>query len=117
MRNLLKTTTLLAFLVLGAASVADAQISFGVRIGPPPAPRVLHVRPPRPRADFVWVDGYWYPVGNHYRWRDGYWARPPYRGARWIGPRHDGLRFYGGRWDGDRGRHYRRDRDFRRFRR
>ncbi len=21
----------------------------------------------------VWVGGYWYPVGGHYRWHDGYW--------------------------------------------
>jgi hypothetical protein len=121
MRNLLKTTTLLAVLMVGAASAAEAQVSFGVRIGPPPPPRVLRFRPPPPRADFVWIDGYWYPVGSRYRWHDGYWARPPYRGAHWIGPRHDGVRFYRGRWDGERRgrdyRHYRRARESRHYRR
>jgi hypothetical protein len=120
MRHLLKTATLLAFLVLGSASIADAQVSFGIRIGPPPPSRVLRVHPARPGLDFVWVDGFWAPVGNHYRWHDGYWARPPYRGARWIGPRYDGQRFFNGRWDGDRGRRVDRryrDRDFRSYRR
>src|SRR5215831_12805639 len=45
-------------------------------------------------GDFVWVEGYWYPVGNHYRWHDGYWTRPPYAGAHWVGPHHDGERFF-----------------------
>jgi len=99
MRNLLKTTALLAFLVLGSASIADAQVSFGIRIGPPPPPRVLRVHPARPGPDFLWIDGYWAPVGNHYRWHDGYWARPPYRGARWIGPRYDGRHYFNGRWE------------------
>ena len=125
MRNLLRTTTLLAFLALGGASVADAQVSFGIQIGPPPPPRVFRAYPPRPGLDFVWIDGYWSPYGNRYRWHDGYWARPPYRGARWIGPRYDSGRFYGGRWD-DRGRRSDRNdrydrrysrRDFRRDRR
>ena len=118
MRNLLKTTALLAFLVLGASSVADAQVSFGIQIGPPPPPRAYSVYPARPGAGYVWVDGYWSPRGNHYRWHNGYWARPPYRGARWIAPRYDRGRYYGGRWD--RGQNYYRNdrnRDFRGYRR
>jgi hypothetical protein len=31
MRNLMRTTTLLAFIVFGATAVADAQVSFGSR--------------------------------------------------------------------------------------
>ena len=97
-----------------------AQISIGIRIGPPPAPRVVAFRPASPGPDFMWVEGYWYPVGAHYKWHEGFWARPPYAGARWIGPRHDGERFFDGYWDGEHGRVDRdhpwtaeRERDFR----
>jgi hypothetical protein len=97
-------TALLASGLLAAGSVASAQVSIGVQIGPPPAPRVIRVPPPEPGPEFVWIEGYWYPVGNHYKWHEGYWTRPPYGGARWIPPRHDGERFYAGYWSGDRGR-------------
>lgn len=83
---------------------AAAQISIGIRIGAPPPPRVVAYRPASPGPDFIWVEGYWYPVGKHYRWHDGFWAQPPYFGARWVAPRHDGERFFEGFWDGDHGR-------------
>jgi len=95
---------LLLIIVLVAGSTAFGQVSFGITIGPPPPPRVVRVLPPRPGQEFIWVDGYWYPVGRHYRWHRGYWTRPPYASARWVGPRHDGQRFYGGYWEGERGR-------------
>jgi hypothetical protein len=108
-------------LVFLAAGTVFGQVSIGIQIGAPPPPRVLRFRPAAPAPDFLWVDGYWYPVGHRWRWHDGYWTRPPYAGARWIGPRHDGERFYDGFWEGDRGRfdhdhrwdrdHGRRDRD------
>lgn len=104
---------LLACALLIIGSVFGGQISIGVRIGPPPPPRVI-VRPVAPGPGFFWVEGYWYPVGGHYRWHDGYWTRPPYAGAHWVGPRHDGERFFEGYWDGDRGRRehdHRWDRD------
>lgn len=94
---------LLTLVLLAAASVFG-QVSIGIRIGPPPPPRVVRVRPAAPGPEYVWVDGYWYPVGNRYRWHEGYWTRPPYAGARWIVPHHDGERFYEGYWEGDRGR-------------
>src|ERR1700677_5071111 len=97
-------TTLLAVLLLSCISIVQAQISVGIRIGPPPRPRVVHALPPRPGPEFVWVDGYWYPASGHYRWHDGYWTRPPYEGARWISPRHDGQQFFVGYWDGPHGR-------------
>src|ERR1700675_3131090 len=97
-----------ALLIIG--SVCSAQVSLGVRIGAPPPPRVVRVRPVSPGPDYYWVDGYWYPVGNRYRWHDGYWTRPPYGGAHGVGPRHDGERFFDGYWEGDRGR---RDHDHR----
>jgi hypothetical protein len=94
---------LLALLVLGAG-IGLAQVSVGIRIGPPPPPRVLAVVPPSPGADFIWIEGYWYPDGHKYKWHAGYWTRAPYPGARWVGPHHDGERFFNGYWEGDRGR-------------
>jgi WXXGXW repeat (2 copies) len=102
------TTSLLSSALLFMTSLvgipASAQVSVGIRIFAPPEPRVVAVVPAQPGPDFVWIDGYWYPVASHYRWHEGYWSRPPYEGARWVGPRHDGDRFYNGYWDGDHGR-------------
>ena len=102
MKNFL-TTILFAGMLLAGGSVFGAQISLGIRIGPPPAPRVVRVLPPKPGPEFMWVEGYWYPEGTRYKWHAGYWTRPPYAGARWIAPHHDGQQFYAGYWDGDRG--------------
>lgn len=101
MRNLLKTLTIVAVL-LAPASAANAQISFGIRIGPPPAPRAFRV-PRQPGPDYEWVEGYWFPQGSHYQWHTGYWTRPPYQGAYWVEPYHIGGRYYPGHWEGDRG--------------
>ena len=105
---------LASMLFTGAALYG--QIS--IRIGPPPPPRVVAV-PARPGPDFIWVDGYWYPVGGRYRWHGGYWTRPPYPGAHWTAPHHDGQAFFAGAWEGDHGRiehdhrwDRERDRDF-----
>src|SRR5947207_14479853 len=75
MTKLFKILAISALLV-GPASTAHAQISFGIHIGEPPAPRAYRV-PPRPGPDYVWVEGYQYPEGGRYRWHDGYWTRPP----------------------------------------
>jgi hypothetical protein len=111
--------TFLALALLAGGSICSAQVSIGVRIGPPPPPRIVRVLPPRPGPEYVWVDGYWYVVGDRYRWHDGYWTRPPYPAARWAMPRYDADRYYGGYWEGDRGRREHdhrwdrdRDRDF-----
>src|SRR5215467_5369611 len=98
------TKKLLAMMLVAGACSFAADFSVGIRIGAPPAPRVVAVRPVAPGPEYTWIDGYWYPDGRHYRWHDGYWTRPPYVGARWVGPRHDGQRFYAGYWEGDRGR-------------
>jgi WXXGXW repeat (2 copies) len=114
------STTFLAALFLGAASSANAQVSIGIRIGAPPPPRVVRVQPARPGPDWVWIEGYWYPVGKKYHWHEGYWTRVPYAGAHWVGPRYEGGQFFAGFWDGDRGRvehdhrsDHDRDRDYR----
>jgi len=103
MRALIRTALFASLLLAGGPAFA-VQVSIGIRIGPPPQPRVVRVLPPRPGPEFVWIDGYWYPVGRHYRWHEGYWTRPPYPGARWVVPHHDGERFFEGYWEGDRGR-------------
>src|SRR5258708_6354770 len=95
---------LLAVALLVAGSVFGADVSVGIRIGPPPPPRVVRVQPPIPGPGYVWVEGYWYPAGNRYRWHEGYWTRPPYEGSAWIGPRHEQGLFFNGYWEGPRGR-------------
>ena len=111
-------TKLLTISMLAAGTLC-AQVSIGIRIGPPPPPPVIAVRPFAPGPGYLWVDGYWYPVGRHWKWHQGYWTRAPYGGARWIGPRYEGGQFFEGYWEGDRGRfnhdhHWdrRRDRDW-----
>lgn len=96
-------TKLLALLLL-VSGAAFSQISLGIRIGAPPPVRVMRIQPQSPGPEYLWIGGYWYPNGNHYRWHDGYWTRPAYEGARWVGPRHDGQRYFAGYWEGGRGR-------------
>ena len=98
-KRFLQTFAVSALLL--APAVAQAQVSFGIRIGEPPAPRAYRV-PDRPGPEYVWVEGYQYPEGNHYRWHDGYWTRPPYEGAYWVEPYYYGGRYYAGRWEGAR---------------
>jgi len=91
-------------LLLLALGTAFGQVSIGIRIGPPPPPRVVRVRPVAPGPGYAWVDGYWYVVSGKYRWHEGYWTRPPYAGAVWVGPHHDGERWFDGYWEGEHGR-------------
>ena len=101
MRKILLTVAL-STLLLAPAATANAQVSFGVRIGQPPAPRG-YVVPARPGPDYTWVEGYWYPQSGRYAWHNGYWTRPPYQGAYWVDPYHVGGRYVPGQWEGDRG--------------
>lgn len=94
---------LLVLALLLGSSLFAVDFSVGIRIGAPPPPRVIRVRPVEPGPGYVWVEGYWYPVRNQYRWHEGYWTRPPYEGAYWVAPRHDGERFFEGHWAGARG--------------
>jgi hypothetical protein len=104
MRKLFGTALLAGMLLAGSPAFSAPQVAVGIRIGPPPRPRYVRVRPVAPGPDYYWVDGYWYPVGSRYRWHGGYWTRPPYAGAAWVGPRYEGGQFYAGYWNGDRGR-------------
>ena len=103
MKTLFGLGLLSAFLLAGSYA-ASAQVNIGIQIGAPPPPRVVVERPVAPDPEFVWIEGYWYPVSGHYRWHEGYWSRPPYAGAVWVVPRHEGGRYYGGYWDGPRGK-------------
>ena len=94
-------TFAISALLLVPASVAQAQISIGIRIGEPPPP-VAYVVPRQASPDTVWVEGYWYPQGKRYKWHDGYWTRPPFPGAYWVAPYHVDGRYYAGRWEDGR---------------
>jgi hypothetical protein len=104
MKKFRMTSLLLVVLILLTGQSLFAQVSIGIRIGPPPPPVVVRVLPARPAPEFVWVDGYWYPVGNHWKWHKGYWTQAPYVGARWLAPHYEGGLFFAGYWEGDRGR-------------
>src|SRR5262245_1679732 len=80
MKKIARMAAALSIMLLTSAVGVQAQVSVGITIGPPPPPRVIRV-PPSPQPRFVWVEGYWYPVGHHYKWHDGYWTRRPYEGA------------------------------------
>src|SRR5262245_8256219 len=99
MSKLLGATALSLF-VLGSASNSAAQVSFDIRIGTPPPPPRYYVVRPQPAPEFVWVEGYWYPQGNHYRWHNGYWTRPPYEGAYWVEPYYVRGYYFAGHWEG-----------------
>lgn len=104
MKNLLLALVIGAGASLTAGSAWAVDLSIGVVIGAPPAPRVVAVVPSAPGPDWVWVTGYWFPTEGRYRWHDGYWTRPPYVGAVWIGPHYEGGRYFAGFWNGDHGR-------------
>jgi WXXGXW repeat (2 copies) len=104
MKNLRRTAFVAACLLINGAAVwAQTSVSIGVHIGPPPPPRVVYVAPPPPEPEYVWVEGYWYPVERRYMWHDGYWTRPPYPGAYWVGARYEREMFFEGYWAGTRG--------------
>ena len=41
-----------------------------------PTPPAVVARPPKPRPDYIWIDGEWYRAGRTYEFRQGYWAPP-----------------------------------------
>jgi hypothetical protein len=109
----IKSKLLAVALLAGSSLFAGPRVvvGFGVGVGypygyyapaPPPVPVVPYVAP-YPGLGYTWVGGYWYPAGGRYLWHAGYWAHPPFYGARWVAPRYYGHRYYGGYW----GRGYR----------
>ena len=98
------SAALLTLILAAGESAFGAQVSIGIRIGPPPPPRVVYIAPQRPGPEYVWIDGYWYAVKNRYQWHEGYWTPPPYARARWVAPRYEREMYFVGYWDGDHGR-------------
>ncbi len=80
------SAALLTLILAAGESAFGAQVSIGIRIGPPPPPRVVYVAPHR------------------YRWHEGYWTLPPYARARWVAPRYEREMYFVGYWEGDHGR-------------
>ena len=101
MRRILPLLALSAAL-LASGACANGQLAFGLRIDEPPPPVVYRV-PAQPGDDYVWIEGYWYPLSGRYVWHDGYWTRPPYVGAYWVAPYHIEGRYFAGHWEGPRG--------------
>src|SRR5262245_46810952 len=99
MTKLLRPFILSTLLLLPAG--AGAQVSFGVRIGEPPAPGAHRV-PRQPGPGYDWVEGYYTVVRGRYIWHPGHWVRPPYPGAYWRAPYYLDGQFYRGQWEGDR---------------
>ncbi len=93
----MKSKLLIGMLLAGSSLFAATRISIGVGIGNPgfgyvAPPPVVAYRTPSPGYGYTWVDGYWYQAGPRRFWREGYWARPVYRGR--IAPRFENH-YYG----------------------
>ena len=110
----MKFKLLATMLLAGSSLFAGSHFSIGIGIGgyypaggyyaaaPLPPPPVYYEPAPAyyyaPAPSYVWVPGYYYPRGHRWERRAGYWARPPYRGARWHTPRYSSGHFYAGYW-------------------
>jgi hypothetical protein len=110
----MKTQLLILMALAGAHAFAQPRFSIGVNIGGypgygpggyyfaaplppplayyPPPPPVYYV-PPRPTTGFVWVSGYYYPMGRSYLW-----SRPLRPNTVWTGRRYSTNRYFGGYW-------------------
>ena len=80
MKKILIKFCVLFFIAIAVVNFAEAQFVIKVR----PAPVVVKARPAAPSRDYVWVEGDWVWQGNNYIYKEGYWARPAFRGANWI---------------------------------
>jgi hypothetical protein len=85
------------FVGIGGPGYAYAPYGYAVGYPPPIAP-AYYARPAYPGPGYAWVNGAYYWGGARYAWRPGYWARPPYVGARFIGPRYYAGHYYHGYW-------------------
>lgn len=103
----MKTKLLALVLLAGSSLLAGPRVFVGVGFGgpvgyyaPPPPPVVSYAAPAyaAPGYGYSWVNGYYGWYGGRYSWRSGYWARPPYVGARWYAPRYYNHRYYRGYW-------------------
>jgi hypothetical protein len=67
-----------------------AALLVGVGIGcatlprtPPPSPKT-EVKPPKPFANAVWIDGHWKHTRHGWVWVSGHWEKQPRSGAVWV---------------------------------
>ncbi|MEO8098050.1 MAG: hypothetical protein ABI811_10145 [Acidobacteriota bacterium] len=95
----MKKNLLALVLLAGSSAFARNSFSFGISIGvPPPRPPIVRYVPPSPGYGYVWVPGYYSVYQNNYRWQNGYYVRPPHRGAKWVQPRYRNNRYFPGYW-------------------
>jgi hypothetical protein len=101
----MKKSLLVLLLLASSSAFAATHFSIGIGVGPaygyyaaPPPPPPVYYAPPSPGPGFVWVSGYYYPVGRRYEWRQGYWTRPPRGHVRWVAPRYQRGRYFSGYW-------------------
>lgn len=84
-----KRTSILLAAFLGLAmfagampAPASAQVSIGVRLGPPPPARYEAI-PPSPGRYYRWDAGHWVVRGGRWVWVGGRYVRG-YAGGRWV---------------------------------
>lgn len=92
---------LLMFAALLVPARSDAGVRLYVRIGPPVVHTVRVVRPPRPYARAVWVNGHYVYRHGHYVYVKGYWVKPrPH--CRYVQPHwkrtRSGYHYVPGHW-------------------
>jgi YXWGXW repeat-containing protein len=97
LRNLLLACALGGAVAAGAAIPAAAQVYGGVYVQTAPPAPIYETVPSAPGPGYYWVPGYWTWNGYRYVWRHGYYAYPPYSGARWV-PGHWAHGPYGYYW-------------------
>lgn len=113
-KSLRKSLLGLALSGLAVAVSGCADLGVGVRIrpgveirvaGPPPGPRLEHIRAEGPSRRHVWVEGFWdwNPRRRDWEWVPGGWVLPPRGRYRWVPPhyqqRGDGWVVIRGHWN------------------
>jgi hypothetical protein len=91
-----------AFVLLGMAGVASAQVRVSIGVAPPEL--VTYEQPICPGDGYIWTPGYWaydYDASDYY-WVPGTWVLAPEVGFLWTpgywGWGGDGFLFYDGYW-------------------
>jgi len=76
----LSFAVLLSFLPANLSAAPRIYVS----VAPPAPPTAVVVRPARPSARHVWVDGYHRWDGRAYVWVPGEWREPPHGHTHWV---------------------------------
>lgn len=89
-------------IIMGALVSMEANAQVIVKIKPI-QPKKIVVKPRKPFATAVWVEGHWVwnKRQNKYQWRSGYWVKPKrnkvYVVGRWT-KRSNGWVYVPGKW-------------------